>query len=64
MEPTNRAMLGPLVSLCHSQGLKVTVEGVETKEMDSYLTDIGCDYLQGYYFGKPAKLEDLKLENF
>ncbi len=64
MEPTNRAMLGPLVSLCHSQGLKVTVEGVETKEMASYLTDIGCDYLQGYYFGKPAKLEDLKLENF
>lgn len=56
----NRQMLEPLVSLCHSQGLKVTIEGVETEEMASYLASIGCDYLQGYLFGKPVPFKELK----
>lgn len=60
MRQGNRQMLEPLVSLCHSQGLKVTIEGVETEEMAEYLTSIGCDYLQGYLFGKPARFEELQ----
>jgi len=55
----NRSMLQPLISLCHSQNLEVTVEGVETEEMERYLKAAGCDYLQGFYYGKPAKLDDL-----
>jgi len=61
MHPQNRSMLEPLVSLCQSQGLEVTVEGVETEEGVNYLRSIGCDYLQGYYFGLPAKIDDLDL---
>jgi diguanylate cyclase (GGDEF)-like protein len=57
----NRAMLEPIISLCHSQNLEVTIEGVETEEMVTYLKSIGSDYLQGFYYGKPARLEDLKL---
>jgi len=62
MHPDNRSMLEPLISLCHSQNLQVTVEGVETKEMADYLKGIGCDYLQGFYYGKPVKLEELNLD--
>ncbi len=58
-----RSLLAPLISICHSQNLQVTAEGVETDEIANYLTSIGCDYLQGYYFGKPSKLEDLVLEH-
>lgn len=60
MLPENQTMLEPLISLCHSQGLEVTIEGVETKEMAEHLSTIGSDYLQGYYYGVPSKLEDLE----
>lgn len=56
----NRAMLEPIITLCHSQNLEVTIEGVETEEMVTYLKSIGSDYLQGFYYGKPARLEELK----
>lgn len=39
--------------------LKVSIvaEGVETQEQQAHLSDIGCDYLQGWYYSKavPAK---------
>jgi len=33
--------------------MKIVVEGVETEEMKNVLTELGCDYLQGFYFSKP-----------
>ena len=62
MLENNRSMLEPVIALCHSQNLKVTIEGVETEEMANYLIGIGADYLQGFYYGKPVKLDDLNLE--
>jgi diguanylate cyclase (GGDEF)-like protein len=58
----NRSMLEPVIALCHSQNLQVTIEGVETEEMANYLKGIGGDFLQGFYYGKPVRLEDLDLE--
>ena len=31
----------------------IVVEGVETRKMAKLLIDLGCDYLQGYYYQKP-----------
>ncbi len=36
--------------------LHIVVEGVETKEQLEYLTEIGCNYVQGFYFSKPVPL--------
>ena len=33
-------------------------EGVETEEQFAYLRDIGCEKVQGYYFGKPMNEEE------
>ena len=33
--------------------LSVVAEGVETREQLERLRDIGCDYVQGYFFAKP-----------
>ncbi|GLQ29636.1 putative bifunctional diguanylate cyclase/phosphodiesterase [Litoribrevibacter albus] len=63
MEEGKRSLLAPLINICHSQNLQVTAEGVENEEIAAYLTSIGCDYLQGYYFGKPERLEDLSFDH-
>ena len=38
--------------------MTVAVEGVETLEQVNFLTEIGCDMAQGYYFSKPVSLRD------
>lgn len=45
------------ISLVHNLSLKVVAEGVETKEQYTFLRNIGCDYIQGYFFSKPLKEE-------
>lgn len=50
----------PLIDLCHSQNMAVTAEGIETESMYQWLQAYQCDYLQGYYFGKPLSITELK----
>ena len=40
--------------MSHSLGLAVVAEGVETKAQLTLLVELGCDYVQGYYFSKPV----------
>lgn len=35
-------------------------EGVETREQADFLLEIGCERLQGYLFGKPMMIDELK----
>ncbi len=39
--------------MLHSLGTKIVAEGVETEEMVTALTKLGCDYFQGFYYSKP-----------
>lgn len=39
--------------------LKTVAEGVETEEQANRMSQIGFSYGQGYYYGRPKKLEDL-----
>ena len=43
-----------LIKAFHQMGLTITAEGIETADMAEVMTEIGCDYLQGYYFSKPV----------
>ncbi|MET3664637.1 EAL domain-containing protein [Caulobacter sp. 1776] len=47
------------VDLAHSLGMKVTAEGVETREALAALQLMGCDLAQGYHIAKPMSLEQL-----
>ncbi len=42
------------IEMLKSLRKKIVVEGVETAEMVRLLSEIGCDYLQGYYYSKPV----------
>ncbi|WP_297509635.1 EAL domain-containing protein [uncultured Caulobacter sp.] len=47
------------VDLAHSLGMKVTAEGVETREGLAALQLMGCDLAQGYHIAKPMALDAL-----
>ncbi len=51
--PKNAAIVSTILTLGHNLKLKVTAEGIETKEQYEALRDQGCDIIQGYYFSKP-----------
>lgn len=49
-----RKLLESLVRLCSDLGVVTVAEGVETQGESAVLTDLGCDYVQGYLFGRPV----------
>lgn len=40
--------------------MPVITEGVETKEQDDFLKEMGTDYYKGFYFDKPLAVEDFE----
>ncbi len=46
-------MVKNLTQMCKDLEIKVVGEFVENKEISDTLTELGIDYGQGYYFGKP-----------
>jgi diguanylate cyclase (GGDEF)-like protein/PAS domain S-box-containing protein len=42
-----------IIEIGRTLGIEVVAEGVETQAQAECLTEMGCDYLQGYLFGKP-----------
>ena len=49
----DRAIVSAIVALGHTLDLKIVAEGVETVAQQEFLTDMGCNSLQGFLFGKP-----------
>ena len=39
--------------MAHAFGADVIAEGVENENQLAFLSDAGCDMIQGYYFYKP-----------
>jgi len=56
----NRKIVQTIISLGKSLEKNTTAEGVETKEVAELLYKMGCDCIQGYYYGKPMKAEEIE----
>ncbi len=50
----DRAYLRSMVTLCRDLGIVTVGEWVETQEHAKLLLEMGVDYGQGYFFGKPS----------
>ena len=48
-----RDILTSVVDMAKTIGIQTLAEGVETAEQYEFLKKIGCEKVQGYYFGKP-----------
>jgi len=55
---TALSLIDGMISLAHSIGKRVIVEGVETKWQLATLRDLGCDEVQGFLLGRAAPLPD------
>lgn len=56
-EERSNVALTATVQMIRKLGMTVLAEGVETKAQAEWLTELGCDYLQGYYYSKPCPRE-------
>jgi diguanylate cyclase (GGDEF)-like protein/PAS domain S-box-containing protein len=56
---TDTALVQIIIDLCHTLGVEVLAEGVETFDQATLLRDMGCDLGQGYYFARPLRGEEL-----
>ncbi len=53
------AIVKTIISLAHNLGLQVIAEGVENQNQVDFLVEHHCDVLQGYFFSRPVKAEEL-----
>ena len=47
------SIVSAIIALAHNLKLTVTAEGIEDHSLLAKLTEMGCDYAQGFYVGKP-----------
>ncbi len=59
VDKNDQAIVQSIIALCRSLNLSVTCEGVEHDEQCGILEELKPDYLQGYLFARPLRLEEL-----
>ncbi len=51
--PARAILLRSIVTLAHELGMEVVAEGAETEAEVTELTEAGCEYAQGFVYGRP-----------
>ncbi len=57
---TEHRVIKSITELAHGLNLRVVCEGVESAEQREILKEMGCDYIQGYYFAKPGDAKSIE----
>ncbi len=55
---SSRQYVAAIISIGHVMGFDVISEGVEGPDQLETLKSIGCDYIQGFIWGRPLSAED------
>jgi EAL domain-containing protein (putative c-di-GMP-specific phosphodiesterase class I) len=52
-DPEYAAVVRAIMTLAKNLNMRVTAEGLETREQAKMVRSLGCQYGQGYFFAKP-----------
>ena len=53
----NAKIVRSIIDLAHNFDMTVVAEGIEDAATLQFLAELGCDYGQGYYIGRPMRLD-------
>lgn len=59
VDKSDESIIKATLAMCHSLGLDIVAEGVETQEQLDFLLTHRCSKIQGYYYSKPLSAEAL-----
>lgn len=64
--PDDKILVSTIIAMSKALGKHVVAEGVENIEQVQWLEELGCDYIQGFYFSRPLPFEQLPafIDNF
>lgn len=54
-----QAVVDAIIQMSHRLKMKVVAEGVESAQQVELLKEMGCNYIQGYYYSKPLPINEL-----
>ncbi|MFC0119467.1 EAL domain-containing protein [Pseudoalteromonas xiamenensis] len=57
--PSNKSIVKTITMLANNLGMTCIAEGVESMDHIRYLSQLGINYMQGFYFSKPVSAEIL-----
>jgi EAL domain-containing protein (putative c-di-GMP-specific phosphodiesterase class I) len=55
----DRKIVEAVIALAHALDMRVVAEGVETEAAAALLCELGCDFAQGFLFGRPISPSEL-----
>ena len=58
-DKNDASIVKTIINMGHNLDLIVIAEGVETAEQLKFLTENGCDEVQGYYFSPPKLAKEI-----
>jgi len=59
-EERSKKILQMIISLSKHLDMPVITEGVETADQVTFLSEMGCDMFQGYFFAKPMSIKEFE----
>ncbi|RRD95029.1 bifunctional diguanylate cyclase/phosphodiesterase [Clostridiales bacterium COT073_COT-073] len=57
-DSSDELIINAIIKMAQGLHIKTIAEGIETREQAAILQRLGCDYIQGYYFGRPVPPEE------
>ena len=54
------AIIRAVVAMADSLDMSTTAEGVESAEEAALIRQLGCKKIQGYYFGRPMPVDEVR----
>ena len=58
----SRIILKSIIGMAHSLGMDVITEGVETEQQLRALSEMGCNFFQGYFFSRPIPVDEFEMK--